>query len=260
MICLICNKKFRNITNTHLKQHNLTVSEYKEKFNIQTVVDEDLALSRADCSRGKTYEERYGIDTAKRMKDIRKIKTTHQMTDFKQIQLRREKCGNYKNPKLRNKRIKAASNRVDVKLKKRLAMKKLLANGYLSSSFSKPAYDYICNFITNNCIQAKNCYYLRGPKKREYFTIINGKYYFYDLTVFNNDNKIDTILEVNGPWHYTKEEILSDPWSKSTPYKNEKTTKYQSYIKDQLKLKKAKELASNVLVYWLKTDYLEVIK
>lgn len=260
MICLICNKKFRNITNTHLKRHNMTVNDYKSKFNIQSVVDTDLALSRADNSRGKTYEEIYDIHTAKRMRDIRKVKATHQMTDFKQIQIRRKKCGNYKNPQLRNKRIKAAANRADVKLKRKIAMKELFSCGYFTSAFSKPAYNYICTFIEKNNIAVDNCYFLRGPKNREYFTIINDKYHFYDLTVFDNYNKINLILEVNGPWHYTKNEVIADPWSKSTPYKNEKTTKYQSYIKDQLKLKRAKEIATNVLVYWLKSDYLEIIK
>ena len=53
---------------------------------------------------------------------------------------------------------------------------------------------------------------------------------------------------------------MCDPWSKSTPYKNEKTTKYQSYVKDQLKLKRAKLLAARVLVYWIKENYLEIVK
>lgn len=30
--CLICNKEFVQITSTHLKKHDLTVTEYKEKF------------------------------------------------------------------------------------------------------------------------------------------------------------------------------------------------------------------------------------
>jgi hypothetical protein len=259
MICQICNKDLRNITNTHLLKHNLTVQEYKEKFNIKTVVDLDLALSRANSSRGKTYEERHGALLAKELKEIRSIKAKHQMTNFEQIQIRRKKCGTYKNPKLRNKRIKIATNKPEVKLKRKLAMRKLFEGGYMTSSFSKPAYNFICNYLEENHILKENCYYLRGPKGREYFTIINGNYFFYDLVTFTN-NTIDTILEVNGPWHYTKKEVMRDPWSKSTPYKNEKTTKYQSYVKDQLKLKRAKLLAARVLVYWIKEDYLEVVK
>lgn len=260
MICQICNKQLRNITNTHLAKHNITVANYKNRFNIQTVVDTDLALSRADYSRGKTYEQRYGVDVAEKMREIRKIKTTHQMTDLNQIHLRRKKCGNYKNPKLRNKRIKISANKPEVKLKKRLAMKKLFEAGHFTSSFSKPAFNYICDFLLKNNISNEKCYYLKGPKNREYFTNIDGNYYFYDLVVFDDNGNIDTILEVNGPWHYSKQEVLIDPWSKSTPFKNEKTTKYQVYIKDRLKLNRAKELAKNVLVYWLKTNYLEVIK
>lgn len=260
MICKICNKKLRNITNTHLAKHGISVQEYKEKFNIERVVDMDLAMSRADYSRGKSYEERYSKETATRMREIRRIKATHQMTNYEQIQIRRKKCGNYKNPKQRNRRIKAAVNKPETKNKRKLAMRKLFEQGYMTSSFSKPAYEYIIKYLDDNNISRDKCYYLRGPKNKEYFTTINGRYYFYDLVIFDDNNELDTIMEINGPWHYTKEEVLKDPWSKCTPYKKETVTKYQSYVKDQIKLKRAKELAKRVFVYWLNNSKLEVLK
>lgn len=229
-------------------------------YNISTVVDDDLKYGRVDYCRGKTYEERYGEEVASRMKEIRRIKATHQMTNFDQIQIRREKCSNYKNPKLRNKRIKAAANKPEVKLKRRQSMTELYKRGYMTSAFSKPAFRYIAEFIKKRNMIEENCYYLRGSKNKEYFTIINGSYYFYDFVSFNENGEVDTVLEVNGPWHYTKQDVLQDPWSRATPYKANKTTKYQSYLKDQLKLKRAKELARSVLVYWLKDERLEVIK
>ncbi len=260
MECLVCNRKLKFINNTHLKQHNMTIEEYKLMFNISKVVDEKLRFTRVNYCRGKSYEERFGKEVASRMKEIRKIKTTHQMTDFKQIQIRKKKCGNYKNPGLRKKRIKEAANRLETKIKRRISMHKLFEAGYMTSRFSKPAYEFIREYISNNNINEDKCYYLGGTNDREFFNIINKKYCFYDLVIFDDNKEINTIIEINGPWHYTKRDILNDPWSKATPYKNEKTTKYQSYVWDQLKLSRAKKISKNVKVYWLYSNILEIIK
>jgi len=39
MKCLICNKEFKALTNTHLKKHGVTPKEYEDKFGCKTVPD-----------------------------------------------------------------------------------------------------------------------------------------------------------------------------------------------------------------------------
>ena len=72
MICLICKKEFKDITNTHLKFHGLTRKEYK-------LIDKDfkdflskrmseIAKGKIDVKRGKKYEDVVGEQRANEWK------------------------------------------------------------------------------------------------------------------------------------------------------------------------------------------------
>lgn len=94
MICKICHKEFKALTNSHLVKHDLIPKEYEQMFGCKTVPEEwcvgknnpfygknhtenskvkSSEYRNAVSSRisGKTYEELYGIDTATKVKKIR---------------------------------------------------------------------------------------------------------------------------------------------------------------------------------------------
>jgi len=53
MICRICGKKFKVLSPSHLKKHNMTIVEYKKKFNVTKTVD--------DCVGQKISKKNKGI-------------------------------------------------------------------------------------------------------------------------------------------------------------------------------------------------------
>lgn len=86
--CMICNKEFNRITNTHLKQHNITCSEYMEKYPLAEMVDVELRKRMSLSSLGKTYEQRYGIETAEKLRAKRKADAKKQFSDIEQRRIR----------------------------------------------------------------------------------------------------------------------------------------------------------------------------
>jgi len=93
VICKVCNKKFKRITNTHLKKHEITVEEYKRMFPKVPIISEEMrdlysikfkgennpmyGKKRPDLSKlckarkGKTWEEIYGEEKAKELKKLK---------------------------------------------------------------------------------------------------------------------------------------------------------------------------------------------
>lgn len=86
--CMICNKEFNRITNTHLKQHNITCNEYMEKYPLAEMVDVELRKRMSLSSLGKTYEQRYGIETAEKLRAKRKADAKKQFSDIEQRRIR----------------------------------------------------------------------------------------------------------------------------------------------------------------------------
>ncbi len=69
MFCLICKKKFKDITNTHLKFHNLNRSEYRKldkEFDVfLSLRMSQIAKGKIDIKKDKKYEDVVGIERAK---------------------------------------------------------------------------------------------------------------------------------------------------------------------------------------------------
>ncbi len=69
MTCIICGKKFKSITNTHLKKHNITPEEYKEKYgeitSQSTKNKHTKGWDHTHPNKGKTMEEIIGTECAK---------------------------------------------------------------------------------------------------------------------------------------------------------------------------------------------------
>jgi len=94
IICCICNKKFKRITNTHLKKaHNMTMAKYQKEFPDAPIDMDGLAYNRVAHLRDKSYDEVYGEDKASILKKTRKNDALKQMQDPYQIKVRQEKCG-----------------------------------------------------------------------------------------------------------------------------------------------------------------------
>lgn len=52
MICQICNTERQDLSQ-HIKEHGISVSEYKKKFNIDSVIDKELRSSRRQARKNK---------------------------------------------------------------------------------------------------------------------------------------------------------------------------------------------------------------
>lgn len=80
--CQICNKDFTRITATHLKQHNMSVAEYKEKFGDDSILSEENRrnMSRTLESTIKKYGE---VEGHKRWDDYRKRQAETNTYEYK---------------------------------------------------------------------------------------------------------------------------------------------------------------------------------
>ena len=86
--CNYCNKQFNKITNTHLKSHNSTPKQYLEEFPGAAMMTEDVRKSYTAHLVGRTYEDIYGIEIAKALKEKRSIDALRQYEDLDQRTLR----------------------------------------------------------------------------------------------------------------------------------------------------------------------------
>jgi len=146
--------------------------------------------------------------------------------------------------------------------------------GVLGAYNSKAGYRFIKSILVKITLKKNRCYFYNGGvnKKEFYQDIYNNitkkyEYTSYDLVVFKSKEaaknkilkEIDFILEYNGPWHYTYDEMLHDPNSPSTPYDNTKTKK-ESYDHDIKKYELIIKYTDKVYIYWEKTKIFEVFK
>jgi hypothetical protein len=268
--CLVCKKYFQFINNTHLKTHSLTIEEYKKIYPGCQLKTEYLIETSAAKKRGKTYEELYGSEAAANLRKLRSENAIKQMCSDEQRQIRRVKCGApeyYTDERRQN----MSNSITDEVLEKRrgTVLKNVEAGKYTTKAFGRQSVQarlYIKEYLKCNSILENLCYFdAGGVSGNEYFVVIQNpvtgrkKTAAYDL-VITNDGKhsIDTIIEINGPWHYRTEEVLQDPHGRSCPLTTNKYTKLESYNIDAMKINKALELAKEVYIFWL--DNKELIK
>ncbi len=86
--CMICKKEFRRISNTHLKRHGVTCNEYMQQYPDSEMVDIQLKKQISLTSYGKTYEQRYGVETATKLREQRKLDAKKQFSDIEQRRIR----------------------------------------------------------------------------------------------------------------------------------------------------------------------------
>lgn len=89
--CQICGHSFNKITNTHLKEkHQLTPSEYQVKYPDAPMMTEELRYAYSAKVRGRTYEDIYGPEIAKALREQRQIDAWRQYEDDEQRSIRRK--------------------------------------------------------------------------------------------------------------------------------------------------------------------------
>lgn len=259
--CEVCGKMFKFVSNTHLKTHNMSIFEYKQLYPNSKLKTEELSYRTGSSLRGKTYEQAYGQKRATELKFVRSEHAKIQMTDENQIKIRKEKCGlaEYYTESRRANMRKAISS-PEHKIRLRNQFFENLNSGKLTVGLqSNIAIRYIKQFLTENNISDNKCYYWKGGRSGDEFrSCLDNKLVSYDLVVYDTDDNIEIILEVNGPWHFTLEEVLLDPESKATPFKTDIRTKREVYNHDVLKINNALDISKNVYIYWLNTQ--ELIK
>lgn len=116
--CLVCNKDYKVITNTHLKSaHNTSLQEYLSMFPDAVLTNDSVKESRSNASKGLTYEERYGEKTAAELRERRRHDALRQFEDVEQRVIRRSKawkgCGNLSGDKYRTYRQGAEKRGLD---------------------------------------------------------------------------------------------------------------------------------------------------
>ena len=96
VICQVCGYKSIELQMHIKKHHGLTGKEYKEKFpgNKLTIVSKETRDKIGKSSKGKTYEERYGVEEAKRLKNDQSEKMMgHEVTEETRDKIRKKLKG-----------------------------------------------------------------------------------------------------------------------------------------------------------------------
>lgn len=89
--CQICKANFNKITNSHLRdKHGITPNEYQTQFPNAPMITDELRAAYAAKVRGKTYEDIYGPEIAKALKERRQVDAYRQYENDEQRSLRRK--------------------------------------------------------------------------------------------------------------------------------------------------------------------------
>lgn len=89
--CKICNKSFKKVTNSHLRdKHNLDREEYLRLFPGSEMTDMTVINAISKATKGKSYTERYGKEKAEQLIERRKQDALKQFQDIEQRVVRRQ--------------------------------------------------------------------------------------------------------------------------------------------------------------------------
>jgi hypothetical protein len=89
--CQICGRSFNKITNTHLREkHKTTISEYQTLYPNAPMMTEEVRASFTAHLKGRSYEDIYGSDIAKALREKRQVDAWRQYENQEQRSLRRK--------------------------------------------------------------------------------------------------------------------------------------------------------------------------
>lgn len=90
--CKICQKEFKKVTNSHLRdKHQTSLEEYLRLFPDSKVTCDETVQAISQASKGKSYEERYGKEKASMLIERRREDAIKQFEDIEQRTVRRKK-------------------------------------------------------------------------------------------------------------------------------------------------------------------------
>ena len=90
--CKICNKGFKKVTNSHLRdKHGIDREEYLRLFPGSLLTSKATVEAISKSSKGKSYTERYGEEVATRLINSRKDSANKQFENVEQRLSRRDK-------------------------------------------------------------------------------------------------------------------------------------------------------------------------
>lgn len=88
--CKVCNKEFRAVTNSHLRdKHSLTLEQYLKKYPDAILTSIETREQIANTN-SRSYEERYGLKNALRLKETRRVKALKQFKNPDQRETRKK--------------------------------------------------------------------------------------------------------------------------------------------------------------------------
>lgn len=79
MKCLVCSKDFKSISNTHLRSHDLTIAQYKEKFpeaEVKSEVQKEACQKNGLNSKGFSRDPeqvRRNVEKCRKTKDAKRL-------------------------------------------------------------------------------------------------------------------------------------------------------------------------------------------
>jgi hypothetical protein len=195
---------------------------------------------------------------------------TDQQKELKSRNLSLVMTGRKFSPESREK-MSATASRADVKRAKALTCKRRYGvenPGVLGAYSSRAASQFILRFIEYFGIEKERCLF-KTETQHEFFQNVavswssKKRYVSYDLVVFktpaacssHRTDDIDMVLEYQGPWHYSPEEITGHEDEPATPYPRS-LSKIQTLEIDIAKRERIREVAPGAvyLTHWWKTN------
>lgn len=90
--CKLCNKEFKKVTNSHLRdKHQTELEEYIRLFPGSLMTSKETVEAISKSSKGKSYKERYGEAEAEKLREVRRAAAGKQFEDLNQRIIRRSK-------------------------------------------------------------------------------------------------------------------------------------------------------------------------
>lgn len=90
--CKICKKNYKKITNSHLRdKHQIDIQEYLRLFPNSIMTSKEVIKSISLSTKGRSYQERYGIKKAEELKAKRSKDAKKQFKNLEQRIVRRHK-------------------------------------------------------------------------------------------------------------------------------------------------------------------------
>lgn len=203
------------------------------------------------------FIEKYGVDNPSKVESIKKQKEqtcieNHGVTSPQKSNKIRDKT---KRTNLEKYGVEYPMQNEHISVK---GIKTKIENGgFTKSNTSLEATLFIREYIKTKGYNISQCAYADEENNLYEWGIYNnnGKWMLYDLVVFEtgfrgDSSKIIEILEYNGPFHYTEDDVRMRGNEKAYPWKSNISTVEESYNIDRNKEKIAKELTENFTIIW----------